>query len=251
MTTASAAPTLRWEPELLARVVSDELEHMAAAGSEPLRLRYRAAAEPLYALAPSEREAAFWQLDLNTAHMLELEQPIVSELSAAKLTGLSISELLLTPASRQEDEGADLTSDEGPGHVTLRIRPSRFTDRDALVHFLRHELAHISDLLEPAFGYDGDRRIIDAISSETLARDRYRTLWCASIDVRLASRRKIPDDQVDTRLADVGVAFGLDPEDREPVRAWMGARLLPHSTLLSCARDPQQLADQCPGLEGK
>ncbi|NUQ72539.1 MAG: hypothetical protein HUU21_03210 [Polyangiaceae bacterium] len=242
----AAAPRLQWEPELLSRIVADELERLAARSERGPLTRYRAAAEPLYALPPSDREAAFYELDLGTVAMLELDRVPLAEIERAKWHPKSIHEVLIGPAAVAREEGADLTPHQRT-RVVMRLRPSRFGDRENLAAFLAHELGHISDLIAPEFGYSGDRLVPTAGSSEHLVRDRYRAMWCASIDLR---RKRIPAPVREERVRAVLKAFGIDDRDAASVGRWLSDPI-PHATLLSCAENPRHLAEVCPGLRGR
>jgi hypothetical protein len=95
---------------------------------------------------------------------------------------------------RQQDEGADLfdravqasDADRLP-LLVITLRPALLLDRPSLSRLLGHELMHISDMLDPAFGY---RRALpssdDGPSADNIVRDRYRVLWDVTIDGRIA-----------------------------------------------------------------
>jgi hypothetical protein len=52
---------------------------------------------------------------------------------------------------------------------------------------LRHELMHVADMLDPAFGYERSLPTSDdGPSADNIVRDRYRVLWDVTIDGRLA-----------------------------------------------------------------
>lgn len=70
---------------------------------------------------------------------------------------------------------------DSAGRLQLLVRPARLADREGLSTWLRHEMGHAADILDPGFGY----------RHETLdepTRERYARLWCESIDARLAGR---------------------------------------------------------------
>lgn len=234
------AARLVWEPDLLSRVVADELGRLAAAGRPRLAARYRAAAEPLYAGDPDRRAGAFHRLDLATAERLEIDGTLRVEIAAAGWRTGRPAEVLLAPASREADEGADVTrTADGAGRVEIRLRPSRFADRGGLALFLRHELEHACDLLDPGFGYAGDRTVAGA-ASENLVRDRYRALWCAAIDLRLHRAGRIPASSAAQRL-DAAVTLLALPADRaEELRRTLEGARPGHGFLLARALSPHE-----------
>ena len=50
------------------------------------------------------------------------------------------------------------SSRKGLKGVGIKLIPRRFYD-PALTRYCRHELMHINDMLDPAFGYDPDTRV--------------------------------------------------------------------------------------------
>ncbi|MBI3098581.1 MAG: hypothetical protein HYY93_10120 [Planctomycetes bacterium] len=62
--------------------------------------------------------------------------------------------------------------------LQVRLRRTRFEDREGLARFLRHEKMHAADILDPEFGYRNE-------TVDEPTRIRYATLWCTSIDERL------------------------------------------------------------------
>ena len=76
---------------------------------------------------------------------------------------------------------------------------------------LRHELTHVGDMLDPAFGYERALPPSDVgPSGDNILRDRYRVLWDVTIDGRLA---RASHDRCSVRLP-----FG-GPQGRQPDRA--------------------------------
>jgi hypothetical protein len=241
-----AAPSIRWEPELLARVVADELERRSRAGQGARAWRYHQAAEPLYALGLEERAQAFFELDLATAEELALDRPLAEAIARAGWPAGAVAEVLLSPAAKPAEMGADLEPRPKEARVILRVGPSLFAEGRGLAQFLAHELCHIADLLDPGFGYTGDRRLRGAATSEITIRDRYRALWCASIDARLHRARRAPAKLLDERITAVLDAFRLDAGDTASIRSWLERAAPSHARLLAIAVRPPELAVECP-----
>jgi hypothetical protein len=146
---------------------------------------------------PEEREDRFrrfhgdWFLRLQLGHPLETalaEQP-----ELRKKTRLCA---VVTAITRQ-DEGADLhgvtrqpdAADALPPVIVIKLRPNALMDETGVLPFLRHELMHIADMLDPAFGYEPllPRSALGP-SHENLIRERYKVLWDTWISGRLQRR---------------------------------------------------------------
>ena len=62
-------------------------------------------------------------------------------------------------------------------HGVLALRPERFEREDDFARFLRHELTHLQDMVDPAFGYSPD--LVQSgfnTAQRRLTRERYRLL---------------------------------------------------------------------------
>jgi hypothetical protein len=121
-------------------------------------------------------------------------------------------------ARGSRDEGAELfvsPGGEGTGEmqrrsVGIRLDPQRLLGTETLLAFLRHELYHIADMLDPAFGYEPRLPQSDVgPTPERLLQDRYRVLWDAHIDGRLVHRGWAPPSVRDQRLQEFARAFPM------------------------------------------
>jgi hypothetical protein len=224
-------PALRYEPRLVREVLSALLRGAAW-------VRYHLACDDLYAkqVGPA-REQAFAALEDETFRGLEMHAVFERALrDVGPLPGLR--EIRVLAAHGAAEEGADLAL---AGCVAvLRVLPARVRgEARALRAFLLHELTHLRDLLDPAFGHRREEPAPGEVRSRAdLVRDRYRVLWNASVDGRLDRRGEaLPGTQA-ARRAEVSRSFaGLDlaEADRLFVDAWNG-RLAAHEALLAAAR---------------
>ncbi len=107
-----------------------------------------------------------------------------------KVAGCRVSRALT-----RNDEGADLidppsvmvSDGESRPTLALRLRPPTLLEPDGLRALLLHELTHVGDMLDPAFAYERTLPLSDdGPSGDNILRDRYRVLWDATIDGRLA-----------------------------------------------------------------
>ena len=160
------------------------------------------------------RDAAFDDLHARFFSRLELDLPLREVLVdfpmlISRAAGFRVC-LCVDPKS----EGADLfrrslMSDASakPDHVVLRCRADRFLAGVGFKTWLRRELYHASDMLDPDFAY-GVLASDDSWNPgrETLVRDRYTALWNVWIDVRLAkagllsAEEEVPHEQILDRV---------------------------------------------------
>ena len=156
---------------------------------------FRRARNLAYQIADAdERESAFREVHREWFAKMGLEGAIEQAIASRPELLTRLSHCRVLRAVRQQDEGADLfdravqasDADRLP-LLVITLRPALLLDRPSLSRLLGHELMHISDMLDPAFGY---RRALpssdDGPSADNIVRDRYRVLWDVTIDGRIA-----------------------------------------------------------------
>jgi len=140
------------------------------------------------------RDAAFGALHARWFERLDLDRPVRVALAEQPRIGAGCGRCLVARAPVSRDESADLLV--APSRlpvvlVTLTVETLAAGDR--ALPLLRHEFTHVTDMLDPGFGYEPLLPGVPGNSpSERLLRERYRALWAASIDGRLARRGLAP-----------------------------------------------------------
>jgi hypothetical protein len=151
-------------------------------------------------------------------------------------------------ALTRKEEGAELfvRKDDAEGGrqyrvAVLRLRAEVFLDAERLATLTRSELFHISDMVDPAFGYKpdfGDSVDDEDIAQKNLIRDRYSILWSLYIDCRLADTDRAPATilkQGRSLLEEAFAGFG-DEHVNVLLETLANAKSLAHSDLLALAR---------------
>jgi hypothetical protein len=182
---------LTYAPDLL-----EEAVLLAERKAPPDEARtFRCERDRIYECPESDvREARFASLHLRWfAHFAlhRVIEQVVGERTdiADRVAGARVLRTLT-----RQDEGADLIDaasvalggDPRPTLV-LRLRATTLVEPAALRALLLHELTHVADMLDPAFGYERTLPASDqGPSGDNILRDRYRVLWDVTIDGRLA-----------------------------------------------------------------
>ncbi|MHB8731232.1 MAG: hypothetical protein ACYDAB_05520 [bacterium] len=91
------------------------------------------------------------------------------------------AEVRLSPAWAAPDEGAAVGEDHATLHLT--VLPLRFANPRGLTRFLRHELGHVADILDSAFGYGN---VPEDLAATPTLRRRFKLLWACCVDGRTA-----------------------------------------------------------------
>ncbi|MCI0747214.1 MAG: hypothetical protein L0Y58_17560, partial [Verrucomicrobia subdivision 3 bacterium] len=218
-------------------------------GVAPLQVRrFQRERERLYSiLDPDERQAAFSRLHLEWFREWGMENMLRNIIASFPLLSRYLGAIGFRKARDKFEEGADLyVNPEGLRHGIVALCPQRFQHENALQAFLNHELMHLSDMVDPAFGYSRD--IYQAHQTESqcrLIRQRYRLLWDVSIDGRLLRAGKSTVATPEQRRAEFDRAFVFLPaarRDQTFASLWNNSRT--HADLLALASDPRD-AENC------
>jgi hypothetical protein len=110
--------------------------------------------------------------------------------------------------------------------------------------FLRHELMHLQDMVEPAFRYLPELPVSGpSLNQSHLARERYRLLWDVCIDGRLTLSRRNTVATKEQRWTEFTNTFSFWTESRQrEVFESLWTNLNPrHELLVELVSDPRQL----------
>jgi len=209
---------LHFDPQLIEEAVFIALKNSAEAAS------FHTERAPLYEiLEVDEREQRFgalyryWFKRLNLTDVIVQalrEQPILTSEAGSCIVLRSLSKLregaeLLVSANIRGASRAGRT-------IRLLLCPESLLDGPTLLTFLRHELLHVVDMLDPAFGYEPELpRMEGGPAYDSLLQERYRTLWDSSIDGRMVRRGWLAESVRAQHLSNFGSVFPMLGEETE------------------------------------
>ena len=151
----------------------------------------------IYEVADSEqRDSLFKTLNRLWFDRLGLGKIIEQILLEQTIVTTQVKNCFVVCASQRKEEGAELFIAENPHQDdrqirTLRIllRPQSLFDGESLTIFLRHELFHIADMVDPAFAYEPTLpKAEGGPTYDTLITNRYGVLWDVTINGRMSRR---------------------------------------------------------------
>ncbi|MHB1306001.1 MAG: hypothetical protein ACYC23_02840 [Limisphaerales bacterium] len=212
--------------------------------------RFHRARERLYGiLDPDERNTAFFNLHLDWFREWGLEKLITDLLKEFPLLPEKLSVLAVRKTRNKNDDGAELYVNEaGQRSAIFALRPESFERDAALRDYVRHEFTHLSDMLDPAFGY---APVLDLPrlngAQQRLARERYRLLWDITIDGRLGGTGHSPMQTREQHAAAFARGYSFWPEQRQAdVFASLWQDKAPrHGDFLALIADPRGLREAC------
>ncbi|HEU4400826.1 MAG TPA: hypothetical protein VFT43_01855, partial [Candidatus Polarisedimenticolia bacterium] len=199
--------------------------------------------DPLYeAPDPEERDRLFARLFASWFVRLGLGEPVQESLREQEAALAPVGRVLLGPAISVDREAAELYV-AGPESrsVLVAIRPTTLVDRERALEFMRRELFHVADMLDPLFAYE-PRLPGEAAgpAQDRLLQDRYRVLWDCSIDARLLALGHLREETLTRRLAEFRRAFACLGESAEDCFRRVVASSRPtHPEIVALVRDPE------------
>ena len=204
-----------FEPRLVEECVLLAIE--GAAPSE--RREFRRERNAQYELPGEDsREAGFQEMARRWFMRLGLENPLLEALEEQPAVLRSVSRTLVLPAISAKEETADLHESQERDRpvLAIRLRPTTLADPRRLLPFLRHELQHVADMLDPEFAYDRTGPADGAGPVyEKLLRERYRVLWDTTVDGRLSAQGLLDPGVEEMRRGEFQTAFGMLGESAE------------------------------------
>jgi hypothetical protein len=173
-----------------------------------------------------------------------VEQALQEQTSVLAL----VNDCFIVYATQAKQEGAELfvaadKSVDGHARRTLRIllRPESLFNAKSLLTFLRHEIFHIADMLDPAFGYEPTLpKAEGGPTHDTLITNRYRVLWDTTINGRMARRGWLAPPVRQQPLNEFLHAFPMLAEQAEALfNRFYDAEQPKHAELAAFALDPR------------
>lgn len=210
--------------------------------------RFHREREKLYAiLDPDERNTAFFKLHLDWFREWGLEKLLTDLLREFPLLPENLSVLAVRKTRNKNDDGAELYVNEiGQRSAILALRPEAFERDAALRDYVRHEFTHLSDMLDPAFGYAPALDLPGLNGAQQrLARERYRLLWDITIDGRLVASGHTPMAGREQHAAAFSRGYSFWPEHKQAETfhsLWL-TRAPRHADFLALIADPRGLRD--------
>ena len=202
----------------------------------------------------SEREKSFRALHLRYFMALGLETAVKETLAERTEVTSRIDSCHVVRALTQKDESADLVDELHARHgavdapaLVIRLRPTMLVKPVHVVRaFLHHELTHVADMLDPAFGYERHLPLSDdGPSADAMLQNRYRVLWDTTVDGRLSRSGRASAGARETRWQEFAATFGmLGDQCPGAFERWFNEAKPAHAGILALAAAPAGKMDR-------
>ncbi len=257
---------IRFQPALLQEVIDSFIEKTEREGDPTYYKEFHELADPIYEkFSLDDREPEFkklYQYLFGIWGFSDIVRDAFNEFPALKE---KIGIVLVKGVLKEDQEGVDILrkwgsverelakefEDKGLKGVGIKLIPRRFYD-PALTRYCRHELTHISDMLDSAFNYDPDTKVGQNPGEETLILHRYRVLWCLNIDSRLVRTGKEQMLSKEDRFKEFRSWYRKIPPGqlKSVFEGLWQAEALTHSELVEMASDTLRVMDRAVEVEG-
>ena len=234
---------VRYDP----RLIEDAVFH-AQRGS-PLLKELDEQRNRIYQVGdPDDRERRFNELYHSWFFRLGLNQTVDEALQEQPIIAAHVESCFIVRAAQSKEEGAELfvasthrSEERARRTVRIALRPETLLDRERLLVFLRHELFHVADMLDPEFAYEPTLpKAEGGPTYDTLITNRYRVLWDVTINGRMARRGWIARSVRDEQWSDFICAFPmLEKDGAEFFECFFDAEQPAHPELAAFAFDPR------------
>lgn len=243
---SNACYGIEYEPTLVEEAV------LLAVKDRPEERSFRRERDPIYEIRDeNRREIRFGLLHRAWFERLGLSRPIRQAFAERPVLADATQRCFVAKVPRRKDEIAELFVSPKDGNaeeterplIGIMLRPVSFIEGDGLLDLLRHELVHIVDMLDPAFEYTPvfscDE---DAAIPESAILERYRALWDASVDGRLAREGLASPSRRAQRFSDFAKVFRvLGAQTEEAFSVLFDQSRHTHPQLVAFARAPREM----------
>jgi hypothetical protein len=185
---------IRFEPYFIEEAVFLRIKQIEALGQKESAHSFHQGRTRIYETVEKEGQPKAFQ-DLNATFFSDLcldknFQDIFQEYPLLQSSGMDV---YVKSTFQKRQERSELFVDGSARTLILSLRVLQTLDLGLLAPFLRHELMHISDMVDPDFQYDPNP-VMGGTGQveEELIRDRFRVLWNLYVSARLVGRGHAP-----------------------------------------------------------
>ncbi len=232
-----------YDQQLVDDIVYKGLAKLEASGDLALYKEYHEKRDAIYEMEEESRPRKFRELDHDffirlgcDIYMKELfdEYPDIKE---------KIESVHIRRATTKQNEGSNVV-DEGR-KVIIRLYPEIFIDgSDEIRRVIRHELMHVSDMMNSKFEYDVNEEFSPSPMEERIMRDRYRLFWDISVDGRLVNKGLETTATREERKREFDSFFSKIPEDSREViftKMWEAEEPMTHNMMVELSKDTNKV----------
>lgn len=208
------------------------------------KAQFRKERDAVYGMGNARaRESAFRELDARWFARFRIAQPLLAALEEHPSIDGAVSKCLVLGAHSAKGEGVDLHANRETASLpslVVRVRPQTLLASEPLFALLRPELVHVTDMLDPGFGYERELpEFSGGPTYENIIRARYRVVWNTTVDGRLVAQGRLPSSAEERSFREFQATFGgLCSDPREHFDDFFRNRRPRHRDIVRFAISP-------------
>ena len=234
-------PEIIYDPHLVDDIVFKGLAERERNRDLVLYEEYHKLRDDIYDIEQELRPERFRDLDNDFFHRLGYHRFLVDLLDEFPHVKERVEEVHVRRATSKQNEGSNVVDDGKK--VIIRLYSEQFIEGEKICKVLRHELMHVSDMIDEGFGY-GTELFDYSTLEKRIIRDRYRLFWDIFVDSRLEREGRETIATKEERKKEFVSFFSKIPEETRDLifeRMWSGEEPLTHERMIDLSRDVKRL----------
>lgn len=232
---------IRFEPYFIEEAVFLRIKQLESLGQkEQVHAFHRQRTHIYDSVGKDDQKQAFQNLNEAFFRDLGLNEGFCGYFQEFPLLQTSDIHVYVKSTYQKRQERSELFVDGSARTLILSLRVLQALDPEMLAPFLRHELMHISDMVDPDFQYDSNPTLGGTGQvEEELIRDRFRVLWNLYVSARLVGRGQTPFIPFNNLKGEFEKTFSHIDENEKAavVKNFIGQKKWTQGELLQLARN--------------
>ena len=232
-----------YDHQLVDDIVHKGLLKQEAAGDLALYKEYHEKRDVIYEMEQESRPKRFRELDSDFFKRLGCDVYIKEIFDEFPDIQEKIESVHVRRATTKQNEGSNVV-DEGR-KVIIRLYPELFIEgSNEIRRVIRHELVHVSDMMDKNFDYDVNEEFSPSPMEERIMRDRYRLFWDISVDGRLTNKGLETTATREERKREFDSFFSKIPEGSRDLifsKMWDAEEPMAHGMMVELSKDTNKV----------
>ena len=232
-----------YDAHLIDDVVFKGLAERERNGDTALYREYHKQRDKIYDIEQEMRPKKFRDLDSGFFHHLGYDHFLIETLDEFPDIKRNVEEVHVRRATTKQNEGSNLVDDGKK--VLIRLYADQFIEGKEICKVLRHELMHVSDMMDKDFEYSAEPFDCPPME-EQIIRDRYRLFWDIYVDGRLEREGRETIATREDRKKEFESFFRKIPEKTRDIifeKMWEGKDPLTHNKMVEMSKDIKRIVE--------
>jgi len=226
-----------YDQQLVDDIVYKGLAEKERVGDLELYNEYHEKRDAIYDIEQEKRSKKFKEHDKEFFNRLGYDGYVAEMFDEFPDIKETVEEVHVRRATTRQNEGSNVV-DEGR-KIIIRLYPELFIDGKEIRKVMRHELKHVSDMMDEGFGYRVETFNCSPME-ERIIRDRYRLFWDIYVDGRLVNKGLETTATREERKREFDSFFSKIPEEtRELIfkKIWDAEETFTHDRMMELSKD--------------